>query len=187
MKIYTKHGDKGQTSLIGGVRVPKYDDRVEAYGSIDELNSYIGLIYDLSEDKDVKSQLQQIQERLFVVESHVAAANETVRNKLPKLIEEDILFLEKEMDKMSLNLPELKNFILPGGHPLASYAHIARTICRRAERITIKASKDNDSDLMVLKYLNRLSDFLFILARHLANTLGEGDILWITKKDWKRA
>lgn len=181
MKIYTKRGDTGETSLIGGQRVPKYNDRVEAYGTIDELNSYIGLIYDLCEEKSMKIQLQEIQERLFVAESRVAASTKNALEKLPKLNKNDIIHLEKAIDDMQSDLSELTNFILPSGHFLASHTHIARTICRRAERITIKALEGEESELLVLAYLNRLSDYLFTLARHFAHKLGEGDVLWQNK------
>lgn len=184
MKIYTKRGDKGETSLIGGERVLKYNDRVEAYGTIDELNSYIGLIFDLCEDKSTKNQLQAIQEHLFVAESRVAASTKDALDKLPKLKESNITDLENEIDLMQEDLPELKNFILPSGHFLASHTHIARTICRRAERITIKALEESNSESLVLTYLNRLSDYLFTLARHFALTLGKGDILWQNKKEF---
>ena len=185
MKIYTKRGDKGETSLIGGQRVPKYDDRVEAYGTIDELNSYLGLIHDLSEEDFIKENLSQIQNILFVAESRVAADSREALKQLPELNEKEILFLEQEIDRISKTLPALKNFVLPSGHPLASHTHIARTICRRAERITLKANTHNEVDAMVLIYLNRLSDFLFILARYFANKLGKGDVLWQSKNKTK--
>lgn len=181
MKIYTKRGDKGETSLIGGARVPKYDDKVEAYGTIDELNSHIGLIYDLCEENSLSTLLLEIQERLFVAESRVACNSEEILNKLPQLYDEDIEALETAIDEMNSKLPELKNFILPSGHFIASHTHIARTVCRRAERITIKALKDTNSETRVLKYLNRLSDYLFVLARYFAYELGNGDVIWKAK------
>ena len=180
-KIYTKQGDKGQTSLIGGTRVPKYDDRVEAYGTIDELKSYIGIIRDLSEDKNVKDLLLLVQERLFTAESRVAVDSEEALKKMPELFEKDIELLENRIDEMNEKLPSLTSFILPSGHILASHAHVARTICRRAERITLKAFPDGDVDPLVLKYLNRMSDFLFVLARKFANELGDGDVKWEPK------
>lgn len=178
MKIYTKRGDQGETSLIGGSRVPKYDDKVEAYGTIDEVKSYLGLIRDLSEDEDVKSWILVIQERLFVAESRVAVDSEEVLNKMPNLEEKDVVYLENLIDRMNETLPALKHFILPGGHILASHAHVARTICRRAERMTLRAFPDNNADNLVIKYLNRLSDFLFVLARKFVNELGQGDVIW---------
>lgn len=177
-KIYTKGGDKGQTALIGGTRVPKYHQRIEAYGTIDELKSYIGLIRDLSEDKATRDLLFEIQDRLFTTESLIAADSEESSEKLPKLFEADVELLEKSIDKMNETLPALSSFIMPGGHPLASHAHIARTICRRAERLTIKAAEEFAIDPLCVKYLNRLSDFLFVLARKFAIELGGNEVLW---------
>lgn len=177
-KIYTKGGDKGQTALIGGTRVPKYHQRIEAYGTIDELKSYIGLIRDLSEDKAIRDLLFEIQDRLFTTESLIASDSEESAKNLPKLFETDVELLEKSIDKMNETLPELSSFIMPGGHPLASHAHIARTICRRAERQTIKAAEEFGIDPLVVKYLNRLSDFLFVLARKFAIELGGKEITW---------
>ncbi len=177
-KIYTKGGDKGQTALIGGSRVPKYHQRIEAYGTIDELKSYIGLIRDLSEDNAVRDLLFEIQDRLFTTESLIAADSEESAKGLPKLFETDVELLEKSIDKMNETLPELTSFIMPGGHVLASHAHIARTICRRAERLTIKAAEEFTIDPLCIKYLNRLSDFLFVLARKFANELGGKEIIW---------
>lgn len=180
-KIYTKQGDKGKTSLIGGTRVPKYDDRVEAYGTIDELKSYIGIIRDLSPDKGIKDLLLVVQERLFTAESRVAVDSEEALKKMPELFEKDIKLLEDQIDEMNESLPALTSFILPSGHILASHAHVARTICRRAERITLKAFPNGNIDPLVLKYLNRMSDFLFVLARKFANELGDGDVKWEPK------
>lgn len=178
MKIYTKGGDQGQTSLIGGSRVPKYDNKVEAYGTIDEIKSYLGIIRDLCEDEEVKSWILSIQERLFVAESRVAVDSDDVLQKMPNLEEKDVEFLENLIDRMNEHLPILKHFILPGGHVLASHSHVARTICRRAERATLRAFPENNADNLVIKYLNRLSDFLFVLARKFANELGQGDVIW---------
>ncbi len=177
-KIYTKGGDAGETSLIGGARVPKFNDKVEAYGTIDELKSYLGLIRDLSENDEVKSWMLTIQERLFVAESRVATDSPESLARMPKLLEDDVVFLEDTIDYMNESLPELTHFILPGGHVLSSHAHVARTICRRAERLTLKAFPNHDADVLVIKYLNRLSDFLFVLARKFAQELGDGDIIW---------
>jgi len=179
LKIYTRTGDKGQTSLIGGTRVPKFHPRIEAYGTIDELNSYIGLIRDQGIDQHFKDLLLEIQDRLFTAESIIAldpAAEATV--KLPALNESDITLLEKEIDRMNEDLPELKSFILPGGHPIVSYCHIARCICRRAERHTIHLSQSQPVEELVIKYLNRLSDFLFVLARRLGKDFGANENLW---------
>lgn len=177
-KIYTKTGDKGETSLIGGKRVPKYHERIEAYGTIDELNSYIGLIKDLTENKSVKLLLLHIQDRLFTLESLLAEDTETSTQMLPQLYEKDIELLEKEIDKMNEQLPVLTSFILPGGHPLVSHCHIARCICRRGERLVIKLSENYKISELCIKYLNRLSDFLFVLARKLGNDMGAIEEKW---------
>lgn len=183
MKIYTKRGDKGETSLIGGSRVPKYDIKVEAYGTLDELNSYLGLIIDLNTTEEhINTSLTKIQQAVFIAESRIASDSKKALTKMPILTDKDIEFLENEIDQISKTQPQLKNFILPGGHPLASYCHIARTICRRAERHALQAYHNSMSeDPMVLKYINRLSDYLFTLARHFAHKLGEGDNPWQSK------
>lgn len=184
MKIYTKRGDKGETSLIGGSRVPKYDIKVEAYGTLDELNSYLGLIIDLNHDESINTTLTAIQHCIFIAESRIASDSEEALAKMPQIHEGDIRLLENEIDRMSATLPVLKNFILPGGNTLASYCHIARTICRRAERHALQAYHTSQtSDMDVLKYINRLSDYLFTLARYIANTQGNGDILWKSKQE----
>ncbi|MFZ4399113.1 MAG: cob(I)yrinic acid a,c-diamide adenosyltransferase [Bacteroidales bacterium] len=177
-KIYTKTGDKGETSLIGGKRVPKYHERIEAYGTVDELNSYIGLIRDMEVSDTVKTLLLEIQDRLFTLESLLAEDPETPHQPLPQIFEKDILFLESEIDLMNENLVVLKSFILPGGHPIVSHCHIARCICRRAERITIRLSESYYVSPLVIKYLNRLSDFLFVLARKIGNDLGAREEVW---------
>lgn len=180
-KIYTKTGDKGQTSLIGGTRVPKYHDRIEAYGTLDELNSFIGLLRDQPVSDEIKKLLIEVQDRIFTAESLLAADPSTEIKSLPKLVEDDILLLEHQIDKMNETLPELKSFILPGGHPTVSYCHICRTVCRRAERLTIKLIEKNPDTLqgeMVVKYLNRLSDYLFVLARKMSQDLKVDETLW---------
>lgn len=177
-KIYTKGGDKGQTSLLGGTRVPKYHVRIEAYGTVDELTSYIGLVRDVVTKSHYKEILLQIQHNLFIIESHLAADSAKSAEKLPILSEKDILVLENEIDNMNEVLPELRSFILPGGNPAISYCHIARTICRRAERITIKLSEEFPVDDLLIKYLNRLSDYFFVLARKVAFDLNVPDTLW---------
>lgn len=178
-KIYTKTGDKGETSLLGGTRVPKYHDRIEAYGTIDELNSYIGLLRDQDINAWHKEILLRIQDRLFTAESMLATDPLNVPDyALPQMHDEDILMLEKEIDKMNELLPPLTSFILPGGHAAASHAHIARCICRRAERLTIKLSVSSPVDMIIIKYLNRLSDFLFILARLLVKELNASETAW---------
>lgn len=177
-KIYTKGGDKGETSLLGGTRVPKYHEKIEAYGTLDELNSFVGLIRDQQIDDHYKEILLIIQNKLFIAESHLAADRPESSEKLPSLTLEDIELLEKEIDKMNEDLPELRSFILPGGHTIVSYSHIARTICRRAERLVIKLSEKYDTDILIIKYLNRLSDYFFVLARKIANDLDVDDIPW---------
>ncbi|MDP2424161.1 MAG: cob(I)yrinic acid a,c-diamide adenosyltransferase [Bacteroidales bacterium] len=166
LKIYTKTGDKGETSLLGGTRVPKYHDRIEVYGTIDELNSFIGLIRDQDIDHNTAEVLLEIQDRLFTAESLIAADPDiSPKTALPQLFEEDVVLLEKEIDKMNETLPELTSFILPGGHPVSSLAQVARCVCRRAERLTIKLDREKTVDPIVIRYLNRLSDYLFVLAR----------------------
>jgi cob(I)alamin adenosyltransferase len=177
-KIYTKTGDKGETSLIGGTRVPKYHIRIEAYGTVDELNSFIGLIRDQDINPHYKDILLQIQENLFVAESILAYDPAVGARTLPCLIEKDIIVLEKEMDTMNEMLPDLHNFILPGGHTTVSYAHVARCICRRAERIIIELSEKSPIPEIIIRYINRLSDYLFVLARKLALDNGVKDIIW---------
>jgi cob(I)alamin adenosyltransferase len=179
LKIYTRTGDKGQTSLIGGTRVPKFHPRIEVYGTIDELNSYIGLIRDHDIADHFKEVLLEIQDRLFTAESIIALDPGAVATgKLPELQDADIIFLEQEIDRMNEELPELKSFILPGGHPVVSYCHIARCVCRRAERHTIRLARTQPVEEKVLRYLNRLSDFLFVLARRLGKDFGAIETTW---------
>ncbi len=181
MKIYTKTGDQGLTSLIGGVRVPKHHIRIEAYGTVDELNSYIGLIRDQEIHDSYKEILKEIQDRLFTIGSSLASDPEKSKMKIPDLHEEDILLLEKEMDQMTEALPELKNFILPGGHTIVSYCHLARVVCRRAERIAVHLSEISYVDEMGIRYLNRLSDYLFTLSRKVAQDLQVEEYKWIPR------
>lgn len=181
-KIYTKTGDKGQTSLIGGTRVPKYHPRIESYGTVDELNSYIGLIRDHDIAEDVRALLLIIQDRLFTLESQLAHDPDTKLTKpLPQIYEEDIVQLERAIDKMNEVLEPLTSFILPGGHVVVSYCHVARCVCRRAERICIRLSEVHPVNQLNIKYLNRLSDYLFVLARKLAKDLGAPETLWKPK------
>ncbi len=177
-KVYTKTGDKGQTSLIGGTRVPKHHIRIETYGTVDELNSYIGLIRDQEIDPSAKQVLVEIQDRLFTIGSSLASDPEKSKMKIPDLKEEDIQFLEKEIDKMDEKLPEMRSFVLPGGHTTVSFCHIARCVCRRAERLTIQLSESSFVDELVIKYLNRLSDYLFVLSRKLSQDLNAEEIPW---------
>lgn len=167
MKIYTKTGDKGLTSLIGGTRVPKYDLRIESYGTVDELNSYIGMIRDQDILAAQKSFLKEIQDRLFTIGASLASDPEKSKMKIPDLHQSDIEQLERQMDEMNDVLPDLKHFILPGGDIAVSFCHIARCVCRRAERIVVHLSEESFVDEKVVIYLNRLSDFLFVLGRKL--------------------
>jgi len=178
-KIYTKTGDKGETSLIGGTRVPKYHIRIESYGTIDELNSYIGLIIDTSpQDSEHCEILFSIQDKLFTIGSILATDPGKSKMKIPDIKDSDIKLLEEQIDKMDASLPELKNFILPGGHITASYCHIARCICRRAERLTVHLADTTEVPQLVLTYLNRLSDYLFILSRKIVCDAGASEIIW---------
>ena len=172
MKIYTKTGDRGETSLIGGTRVPKYHLRIECYGTVDELNSYIGLIQCQDIDPHARQILKEIQDRLFTIGSSLAADPEKSRMQIPDLHAADITLLEEEMDRMNGLLPELKHFILPGGDIIVSHCHIARCICRRAERLTVHLAAESNVDNQVTVYLNRLSDYLFVLARKLGFDVG---------------
>lgn len=179
MKIYTRKGDKGETSLIGGVRVPKHHLRIEAYGTIDELNSWIGLLRDQKIDDHSIRLLVEIQETLFTIGSHLAADPQKSRMKLPELKEEEVSTLENEIDRMDQELPELSSFILPGGHPVVSYTHIARCICRRAERLVVHLSEGEPVEAVILAYLNRLSDYLFTLARFFARYFNAAETPWM--------
>ena len=179
-KIYTKTGDKGSTSLIGGTKVPKSHHRIDAYGTIDELNSHIGLIGDLITDTHSRSELREIQDRLFTIGSSLACdPNKESGLKIPDLHATDINYLEQAIDRMESVLPEMKSFILPGGHPTVSQLHIARCVCRRAERLAVQLMEDGqDVPALVISYLNRLSDYLFVLARYTGQLLGATEIPW---------
>ena len=178
MKIYTKKGDDGKTSLIGGTRISKADIRIEAYGTVDELNSFIGWVRDLSNRQEQKDILIEIQDRLFTIGSYLASDSEKSTMKLPELKESDITFLENKIDEMNNELPEMKSFLLPGGHPAVSCCHVARCVCRRAERVTVLLSENETVDNLIIVYLNRLSDFLFVLARILAKDFSSEEIPW---------
>lgn len=181
-KIYTKTGDKGQTSLIGGTRLPKHHIRIEAYGTVDELNSHMGLLRDVIEDEATKQLLISIQDRLFTIGSHLAA--DPIKNKmvLPSLFEEDIVALEKAIDTIDALVPEMKSFVLPGGHIHVSYCHIARCVCRRAERAVLRLAENEKVEDIHFKYLNRLSDYLFMLSRHLTFINKAEELPWKPKK-----
>ena len=189
MKVYTKTGDKGTTSLFGGTRVPKDHIRIESYGTVDELNSYIGLIRDQEMSAHYKEILIEIQDRLFTVGAILATPpeKEVMKNgelRLQKLgiIESDIELLENEIDAMESELPPMTHFVLPGGHTTVSYCHIARCICRRAERLAVQLSHNEAVPEIAIKYLNRLSDYLFVLARKLSQDLRAEEVQWIPRK-----
>lgn len=185
MKIYTKTGDKGQTSLFGGTRVPKFHNRIEAYGTVDELNSYIGLIRDQKITNSLVNKLIKIQNDLFTLGAMLATPKDKEKLKngkerlnIPKINNDSITFLEKEIDEMNLKLPVMTNFVLPGGHQIVSFCHIARCICRKAERITVLLSENEEVEPSILMYLNRLSDYLFVLARMLTLENQANEIPW---------
>lgn len=178
MKIYTKTGDQGTTALFGGKRVSKADLRIETYGTIDELNSYIGLVRDQEINADRKNVLIEIQDRLFTIGSILATEPGNTKVKVPSLSESDVIFLEKEIDTMEASLPPMKFFVLPGGHQSVSFCHVARTVCRRAERLTIALNSQEMIDPLVIKYLNRLSDFLFVLSRKMTQDLNAEEVAW---------
>jgi cob(I)alamin adenosyltransferase len=189
MKVYTKTGDTGTTSLFGGTRVAKHHIRIESYGTVDELNSYIGLIRDQNMNVLYKNILIEIQDRLFTVGAILATPpeKEKLKNGQPRLqklgiIESDVELLEKEIDTMEESLPQMTHFVLPGGHTTVSYCHIARCVCRRAERLAVHLHEIDPTDEMVIKYLNRLSDYLFVLARKLSFDLHAEEVKWIPRK-----
>lgn len=183
MKIYTKTGDKGKTSLFTGKRVSKHHIRIESYGTVDELNAQLGLLRDQDMDAHSKEMLALIQERLFTLGSILATEpQKDKRLKIPRIEAADIELLEQEMDKINGELPEMTHFILPGGHPTVSYCHIARTVCRRAERAICRLDEKDAVPEAVLCYINRLSDYLFVLARKLSKDLKVQEIEWIPRK-----
>ncbi|GAA3585920.1 cob(I)yrinic acid a,c-diamide adenosyltransferase [Snuella lapsa] len=189
MKIYTKTGDKGTTALFGGTRVPKHHIRIESYGTIDELNSHIGLIRDQDINAHYKEVLIHIQDRLFTIGAILATDPEKAilksgkaRLNIPKIALEDIERLEQEMDNMNDTLPPMTHFVLPGGHQTVSFCHIARCVCRRAERLATALHDISPLEAHTLVYLNRLSDYLFVLARKLSHDLQADEIKWIPEK-----
>ncbi|HSZ34321.1 MAG TPA: cob(I)yrinic acid a,c-diamide adenosyltransferase [Puia sp.] len=179
-KIYTKTGDAGKTGLIGGSRVPKNHLRIRSYGTVDELNAYIGLIGDQIADTHAREILREIQDRLFTIGSTLACdPDKEIKMKVPDLHESDVFLLENEIDTMNKILPEMKSFILPGGHVTVSTTHICRTVCRRAERLIVELSTtEPDFPSLILKYMNRLSDYLFVLARYIGYINGVEEIKW---------
>ncbi|WP_299213928.1 cob(I)yrinic acid a,c-diamide adenosyltransferase [uncultured Aquimarina sp.] len=190
MKIYTKTGDKGTTALFGGTRVPKHHIRIDSYGTVDELNSHIGLVRDQQIDELSKKVLINIQDKLFTVGAVLATDPEKAilksgqkRLNIPTISAEDITLLETEMDRMNESLPPMTHFVLPGGHQTVSFCHIARCVCRRAERLATALYELEPFEETTLQYLNRLSDYLFVLARKLSNDLQADEIQWIPKKN----
>lgn len=182
MKIYTKTGDVGETSLFGGRRVLKSELRIETYGTVDELNSWIGLLRDVQTESAVKDLLKEIQDRLFTLGSSLAADPDNAKLKTPDLNESDVELLEKAIDKMDEQLEPLRNFVLPGGHIHVSYCHIARTVCRRAERLAVALHHSAEIHPLIIKYLNRLSDYLFTLSRKMGKDLGVEEVNWLARK-----
>jgi cob(I)alamin adenosyltransferase len=180
LKIYTKTGDKGTTSLIGGTKVSKSHIRIETYGTTDELNSWIGVVSDHTVDVHTKTVLKEIQDRLFTIGSSLACDPEKEpKLKIPDLHDTDVAFLEKEIDRMNESLPPMRAFILPGGAPVVSFAHVARCVCRRAERLCVAMQDEKmEVEALVLQYLNRLSDYLFILARYAGKLSNAEEIQW---------
>jgi len=190
MKIYTKTGDKGTTALFGGTRVPKHHLRIESYGTVDELNSYIGLIKDQNISEVYQEALLKIQNELFTLGAMLATPinkeklkNGKERLNIPKIQSETVVFLEGEIDRMNEELPPMTNFILPGGHQTVSFCHIARCVCRRTERLVTQLNEEETINPDILTYLNRLSDYLFVLARKLSKDLSAKEIPWIPKKE----
>ena len=190
MKIYTRTGDKGTTSTFGGTRVAKHNIRIESYGTLDELNAHIGLVKDQKIDDPTREVLIEIQNKLFTIGSILATEPEkaTLKNgkkrlNIPEISEEDIRLLEREMDSMNESLPEMTHFILPGGHQSVSFCHIARCVCRRAERLATALYEVSPFSELVLQYLNRLSDYLFVLARKLSKDLGANEVKWIPRHE----
>ncbi|MGV8879264.1 MAG: cob(I)yrinic acid a,c-diamide adenosyltransferase [Sphingobacteriaceae bacterium] len=181
MKIYTKTGDKGTTSLIGGTRVPKHHIRIESYGTIDELNSHIGLLSDQQIGQRERDVLKEIQDRLFTIGANLASDPAKSKMKIPDLMEADIALLENEIDRMQEMLPPLKHFILPGGNNAISFCHISRCVCRRAERIVVHLQEESVVDVKVSVYLNRLSDYLFTLARKIGFDDQVAEKTWIPR------
>lgn len=183
MKIYTKTGDHGETSLFGGKRVKKYHPNIQAYGTLDELNSWIGLVKDLLPLDSTEAILIDVQENLFTIGSYLASGgDQKLISKLPSFHNSSIVQLEDAMDEMQSVLKPMKNFILPGGHVVSSYCHIARCVCRRAERLTIETAEEINLDPFIVKYLNRLSDFLFVLSRKVLHDLDISEQPWVPKK-----
>lgn len=184
-KIYTKTGDKGDTALLGGRKVSKAHLRIEAYGTVDELNAYTGLCRDLLLQKTAFADpvLQQVQNMLFVAGSLLACdPDKDLKMALPAIEEHHVLLLERRIDEMEASLPALKQFILPGGNPIVSHLHVARCICRRAERNCVRLQEASTVAPMIIQYLNRLSDYFFVLARYIAKEFDAPEVIWVPEK-----
>jgi cob(I)alamin adenosyltransferase len=182
MKIYTKTGDEGTTSLVGGRRVSKAHQRIEAYGTVDELNAYIGLLRDLPVNTSRMALLKEVQDRLFTIGSHLATDADPARYKLPDLQTTDVALLEQAIDEMQDTLEPLRAFVLPGGHEAVSWAHVARTVCRRAERSVLVLHEQEPVEQLIRVYLNRLSDYLFVLSRAMAKELSAEEVTWAPRR-----
>lgn len=182
MKIYTRTGDDGSTGLFGGKRVPKFALRIESYGTVDELNSFLGLLIVHLEDNQLAAYLRTIQSRLFDIGAHLAAMPDKKLN-LPTIEPNLVDELENAMDSLNLNLPELRHFILPGNSKANAFAHVCRTVCRRAERLVVELAQEEEVDKILIIYLNRLSDYFFVLSRWLGHQQGRAEVKWIPKKE----
>lgn len=178
MKIYTKTGDKGQTALFGGKRLPKDDLRIEAYGTVDELNAHLGLLRDQQIGESATQTILEIQDRLFTIGSLLASDPDKSNLKVPQIHEADITRLENEIDQMNEKLPVMRSFVLPGGHPAVSQCHVARCVCRRAERRAVSLQHSDQMNPLIIQYLNRLSDFLFVLSRNIAIEKSATETAW---------
>lgn len=178
MKIYTKTGDDGTTGLLGGDRVSKSNPKIEAYGTIDELNAHVGMVRDLFTQPEIQNQLLSIQNQLFIIGSHLATSDKGTKMNLPEMPENEIQNLELWMDEMDKSLPVLQHFILPGGHPASSASHVTRCVCRRAERRIVEIKSTENSHSLHLKYINRLSDYFFVLSRYILQEFGKEAIKW---------
>lgn len=182
MKIYTKTGDKGTTGLFGGARVPKHHIRIESYGTVDELNSYIGLVRHRDIDSRQKEMLGEVQDRLFTIGSILASDPSKSNLSVPDLHPSDVERLEQEIDHMNATLPEMRSFVLPGGNDTVAFCHVARCVCRRAERLAVLLNDSEPVQPLVLIYLNRLSDYLFVLSRRMSYDTGAEEVPWRPRK-----
>lgn len=178
MKVYTKKGDTGTTGLLGGTRLPKHHLRIESYGTVDELNAFIGVLRDSISSSTHRADLKKIQDELFTIGSQLAADPEKNKMELPMISQGEVAFLELRMDEMDKELPEMKFFVLPGGHPAVSNAHVCRCVCRRAERLCVALAENGVVNPLILQYLNRLSDYFFVLSRQLTMELGVDEVPW---------